>query len=174
MCGGGVYAGNAVPVFHNGGATVDNPYYASAPEALIDRNGWFTTYDFIPTAFNNANGFAVPDVATLVVNYKHSRFSITPNLTYTLGIVLRFAAFLAGLRSAVVLSESGAHAVGAWRELQRYVHDGIRFHRGARRRLHSGSVHASVRRAGQPAAAVAAHAELGGELRHQSARCRSR
>jgi outer membrane receptor protein involved in Fe transport len=85
MCGGGVYAGNAVPVFHNGGATVDNPYYASAPEALIDRNGWFTTYDFIPTAFNNANGFAVPDVATLVVNYKHSRFSVTPNLTYTSG-----------------------------------------------------------------------------------------
>jgi outer membrane receptor protein involved in Fe transport len=84
-CGSGVYAGNATPVFHNGGASIANPYYADGLQPLIDRNGWFTTYDFIPTAFNNANGFAVPDVATLVVNYKHHRFSVTPNLTYSSG-----------------------------------------------------------------------------------------
>ena len=67
ICGGGLYAGNAMPVFHqSGGAHVANPYYSGALEPLIDRNGWFTTYDVIPTAFSSANGFAVPDVATLV------------------------------------------------------------------------------------------------------------
>ncbi|MBV8722906.1 MAG: TonB-dependent receptor [Candidatus Eremiobacteraeota bacterium] len=86
LCGSGAYAGNAQPVFNNGkGVVVDNPYYNGSPQPLVDRNGWFTTYDFIPTAFNNANGFAVPNVATLIVNYKHKKFSITPNLTYTSG-----------------------------------------------------------------------------------------
>ncbi|HTX58024.1 MAG TPA: TonB-dependent receptor, partial [Verrucomicrobiae bacterium] len=85
-CGSGAYAGNAVPVFHNpGGVTVENPYYGDAAQPLIDRNGWYTTYDFIPSAFNNANGFAVPDVATLILSYKHRRFSVTPNVTYSAG-----------------------------------------------------------------------------------------
>jgi hypothetical protein len=85
-CGGGIYAGNAKPVFVNGGGVhVANPYYNAALEPLIDKNGSFTTYDVIPTAFSSANGFAVPDVATLVLNYKHDRFTITPNLTYNSG-----------------------------------------------------------------------------------------
>jgi hypothetical protein len=85
ICGGGLYAGNARPVFHNGGVSVANPYYGDALQPLIDRNAWYTPYDFIPSAFNNAQGFEVPDVATLVLNYKHGRFSVTPNLTYSSG-----------------------------------------------------------------------------------------
>ncbi|HKU80618.1 MAG TPA: TonB-dependent receptor, partial [Candidatus Tumulicola sp.] len=86
VCGGGLYDGNAVAEFHNRrGVTVANPYYHDALEPLIDKNAWFTTYDVIPTAFASANGFAVPDVATLVLSYKHNRLTITPNLTYNSG-----------------------------------------------------------------------------------------
>ncbi|MBV8373829.1 MAG: TonB-dependent receptor [Candidatus Eremiobacteraeota bacterium] len=86
ICGAGLFAGNAKPVFVNsGGAHVTNPYYSSGLQPLIDKNAWFTTYDVIPTAFSSANGFAVPNVATLVLNYKHNRFTITPNLTYNDG-----------------------------------------------------------------------------------------
>lgn len=86
ICGGGLYPGNAKPVFVNpGGVHVANPYYSGGLQPLLDRNGWFTTYDVIPTAFASANGFAVPNVATLVLNYKHDRFTITPNLTYSSG-----------------------------------------------------------------------------------------
>jgi hypothetical protein len=86
ICGGGLYAGNASPGFNNpGGVHVANPYYNAGLQPLIDKNAWFTTYDVIPTAFASANGFAVPDVATLVLNYRHGRFSITPNLTYNSG-----------------------------------------------------------------------------------------
>jgi hypothetical protein len=86
ICGGGLYGGNADPVFHNrGGARVSNPYYGDGLAPLIDKNAWFTTYDVIPTAFSSANGFAVPNVATLVLNYRHNRLSVTPNLTYSSG-----------------------------------------------------------------------------------------
>lgn len=86
VCGSGLYAGNAKSVFVNpGGVHVTNPYYNGSLQPLIDRNGWFTTYDVIPTAFSSANGFAVPNVVTLVLNYKHNRFTITPNLTYNSG-----------------------------------------------------------------------------------------
>ncbi|MGB8519257.1 MAG: TonB-dependent receptor [Candidatus Tumulicola sp.] len=86
ICGGGLYAGNSQSAFNNsGGVHVSNPYYNGTIEPLIDRNGWYTTYDVIPTAFSSANGFAVPNVATLLVNYKHNRFTVTPNLTYSSG-----------------------------------------------------------------------------------------
>jgi hypothetical protein len=86
VCGGGFYAGNAKPVFINpGGVHVANPYYRSAAQPLIDTNAWFTTYDVIPTAFSSANGFAVPNVATLVLNYRHDRLNVTPNLTLSSG-----------------------------------------------------------------------------------------
>ncbi len=86
ICGGGLYGGNATPVFVNpGGVHVGNPYYNGGLQPLIDKNAWFSTYDVIPTAFSSANGFGVPNVATLVVNYKHDRFTVTPNLTYSSG-----------------------------------------------------------------------------------------
>ncbi len=86
VCGAGLYGGNAEPGFVNaGGVHVQNPYYHASLQPLIDRNAWFTTYDVIPTAFSSANGFAVPNVATLVLNYKHNRFTVTPNLTYSSG-----------------------------------------------------------------------------------------
>ena len=39
----------------------------------------------IPSPFNAANGYEVPDVASLILNYRHGRFAVTPSLHYTDG-----------------------------------------------------------------------------------------
>jgi hypothetical protein len=63
--------------------SIANPYFSQAPQSLFDRNGSYTTYDQIPAPFNNAIGFATPFETTLILNYKHDRWSITPNFTYS-------------------------------------------------------------------------------------------
>ncbi len=82
LCG---ISGNthAMPFFNAG--AIANPYYNLAPQPLFDRNGSYTTYDQIPAPFNNALGFAVPFQTSLVVNYKHGPFAVTPSLTYSSG-----------------------------------------------------------------------------------------
>jgi hypothetical protein len=88
-CGSGKYAGNAQPKFGN----VQNPYYctsvsASCPYAiqpLFDVNGSYAPYDVIPSPFNAANGFEVPDVLNLVVNYRHDKIAVTPSLHWSGG-----------------------------------------------------------------------------------------
>jgi hypothetical protein len=97
-CGSGKYSGNAEPTFtnscgHNCSVKVRNPYYcvtvtSSCPYALqplFDVNGAYAPYDVIPSPFNAANGFDVPDVLALVVNYRHGRYAITPSLHWSSG-----------------------------------------------------------------------------------------
>ena len=73
-------------VFGNINATAPgNPYFNLAPQPLFDRNGSYEPYDLIPVPFAAANGYEVPDVATLIVNYKYNKFSITPTIAYTSG-----------------------------------------------------------------------------------------
>ena len=99
-CGSGKYAGNAQPGFTNScgrHCTVDvkNPYYcptlsSSCPYALqplFDVNGSYAPYDVIPSPFNAANGFDVPDVLALVVNYRHGRYAVTPSVHWSSGSV---------------------------------------------------------------------------------------
>jgi hypothetical protein len=85
--------GNAMPVVlntqsgtHNQGTLkIPNPYYHGVLQPLFDTGGWCTPYDVIPSAFNAANGYEVPDVASLILNYRHGRFSVTPSLHYVDG-----------------------------------------------------------------------------------------
>ncbi len=54
-----------------------NPYYGMSPQPLLDRNGWYPVgLDF---------GYLSPNVASLVVNYKRAKFTITPALTFNEG-----------------------------------------------------------------------------------------
>ncbi len=64
---------------------VANPYYNNAPQGLLDRNAWYTTYDVIPGPFAGLNGYAVPDVVSLLLNYKHDRFRATVGMNYSSG-----------------------------------------------------------------------------------------
>ncbi|MBD5655527.1 MAG: TonB-dependent receptor [Candidatus Eremiobacteraeota bacterium] len=68
-----------------GTGSIANPYYNAAPQPLMDRNGEYTPYDILPSPFQGANGYETPDVATLVLNYKHNKFAITPSFTFSSG-----------------------------------------------------------------------------------------
>ncbi len=92
-CGSGAYAGNAKTVLRNtqsgtrdqGQLKIPNPYYRDALQPLFDTSGWYTPYDVIPSPFNAANGYEVPDVASLILNYRRGRFAVTPSLHYSDG-----------------------------------------------------------------------------------------
>jgi hypothetical protein len=89
-CGSGAYPGNALPVLLNsqsgtgdqGKLKIPNPYYDQSLQPLFDTGAWYTPYDVIPSPFNAANGYEVPDVASLIVNYRHGKFAVTPSLHY--------------------------------------------------------------------------------------------
>jgi hypothetical protein len=78
-------AGGGAPTYSNGGVTIANPYYNQAPQPLFDRNAWYPTYDVIPGPFAASNGYAVPHIATLLLNYKHDRFAVTESTSFTSG-----------------------------------------------------------------------------------------
>ncbi|MGC1381014.1 MAG: TonB-dependent receptor [Candidatus Baltobacteraceae bacterium] len=92
-CGSGAYPGNAAAALANnqsgtpdqGKLQIPNPYYHGALQPLFDVNGWYTPYDVIPSPFNAANGYEVPDVASLIVNYRKAKWAITPSLHFSDG-----------------------------------------------------------------------------------------
>ncbi len=91
-CGSGAYAGYAKPFLRNtmansgaGKLEIANPYYRSALQPLMDPNGWYAPYDVIPSPFNAANGYEVPNVASLILNYRHGKLAVTPSLHYADG-----------------------------------------------------------------------------------------
>lgn len=68
-----------------GPGAVSNPYWNSAPQPLMDRAAAYPTYDVIPGPVSGENGYWTPDVATLIVNYRHGRYAITPSVNYNSG-----------------------------------------------------------------------------------------
>ncbi len=92
-CGSGAYAGNAAPTLLNtqagsqnyGKLKIPNPYYRQTLQPLFNTSAWYAPYDVIPSPFNAANGYSVPDVASLILNYRHNRFALTPSVHYANG-----------------------------------------------------------------------------------------
>jgi hypothetical protein len=80
MCG--IYGNsNASPSSLNpaSGTTVANPYYNAPARPLLDPFGSYPTYDVVPTGLQlSTASYGVPDYATLVLNYKHDKWSVTP------------------------------------------------------------------------------------------------
>lgn len=64
---------------------VVNPYYNQPAQALFADSAWYTTYDVIPAPVAGENGYAVPYVTALLLNYKHQKFSITNSWDFTSG-----------------------------------------------------------------------------------------
>ena len=73
------------PVACTTGGAIANPYFNAPLQPLMDRNAEYTPYDILPSPFQGANGYETPDVATLVLNYKHKKFAFTPSATYSSG-----------------------------------------------------------------------------------------
>ena len=66
-------------------ADIGNPYWNS-PQSQIDPNSQFPTYDIFPGGIgSSADAFGAPYVATLLLNYKHDKFAVTPSLQFAGG-----------------------------------------------------------------------------------------
>jgi hypothetical protein len=62
---------------------VANPYYNGSAQPLFDLNGAYQPYSLIPGAeTSSAFGYEVPVAATLVLNFKHDKFAVTPQFQY--------------------------------------------------------------------------------------------
>jgi len=78
-------AGQADPTCSAAG-TIANPYYKAAPQALIDPNQNFPTYDLFPGPIGSASTtYGAPYVGTLILNYKHDKWAITPSVQFVGG-----------------------------------------------------------------------------------------
>ncbi len=60
-----------------------NPYWKAPGQGLIDPGQAFPTYDIFPAGIgSSASAFGAPYTSTLVLNYKHDRWSITPSFQF--------------------------------------------------------------------------------------------
>jgi hypothetical protein len=78
-------SGTADPACASG--SIANPYWNAPPQALFNAGDGFIPYNQLPgTGVSSvASSYIIPHVATLVVNYRHNRFAITPLFQVTAG-----------------------------------------------------------------------------------------
>ncbi len=69
--------GNATPDPACGSLSIRNPYYGNALQPVFDKNGWYQTGLDFP--------YLSPHVFSLVANYRHQRFAVTPALSLSAG-----------------------------------------------------------------------------------------
>jgi Carboxypeptidase regulatory-like domain/TonB-dependent Receptor Plug Domain len=87
---------NAFPCFDpttNSGLTsctsadVANPYWNAPAQATLDPNANYEPFGTIPGAIEaNASGYEVPSSATLVLNYKHDKWAVSPQFQLQEGV----------------------------------------------------------------------------------------
>ncbi len=95
LCAAGVTAApcyqNGAPVTQASSCTagdVANPYWNAPAQGLDDPNGKYAPYTIFPNpnvGGGNYASFVAPHVATIVLNYKHDKFAITPALQFAAG-----------------------------------------------------------------------------------------
>ncbi len=65
---------------------VANPYWNSPAFSLYDPKGSYLPYSIFPAGVGTGvNAYNYPYVATLILNYKHDKFAITPSLQFQAG-----------------------------------------------------------------------------------------
>jgi hypothetical protein len=62
-----------------------NPYYDQPYQGQFSPTAWYATYDVIPGPVAAANGYWVPYVTSLLVNYKHQRLTVTNYWSFNSG-----------------------------------------------------------------------------------------
>ncbi len=90
----GVNSVNAAPCYAAGVAdstcsvagTVANPYWNAPPQALLDPSGKYLPYSTIPGGIGTGvNAYTYPYVATLILQWRHKKFAITPSFQWVAG-----------------------------------------------------------------------------------------
>ncbi|MBV8072706.1 MAG: TonB-dependent receptor, partial [Acidobacteriaceae bacterium] len=71
----------------NVGTAATNPWFVAPAQPLLSRTGTYAPYDLVPVPYAGANGYEVPDVATLVLNYKYNKWNFAPTFAYSAGTV---------------------------------------------------------------------------------------
>ncbi len=67
--------------------TIQNPYYNSSPQGLLDPGGWYNPYTtaIAPNLFAGDASYISPWVSSLILNYRHDRLAITPSFVFQSG-----------------------------------------------------------------------------------------
>lgn len=81
----GSYSSGAGTNNCNQPGVIVNPYYGNPAQPLFDPGAWYTTYDVIPGPVSGENGYAVPYVTTLLLNYKRDKFTVTNTWNFNSG-----------------------------------------------------------------------------------------
>ncbi|MBV8637090.1 MAG: TonB-dependent receptor, partial [Candidatus Eremiobacteraeota bacterium] len=67
-------------------ADYGNPYWNASVQSLINPSQPFPTYDIFPAGIGSSDSaFGAPYVGTLVLNYRHDKWAITPSLQFQAG-----------------------------------------------------------------------------------------
>jgi hypothetical protein len=75
-----------VPVYTCGPGDIANPYWNAPVQSLLDPGARYLPYTIFPASIGTGdNAFNYPYVTTLIFNFKHNRFAITPSLQFTAG-----------------------------------------------------------------------------------------
>ncbi|HEY1653631.1 MAG TPA: TonB-dependent receptor [Candidatus Tumulicola sp.] len=79
------YSTAGVAVYHCTAADIGNPYWNN-PQPMIDPGTAFPTFDIFPGGIGSAGAaYGVPYAASLVLNYKHDKWAVTPSLSFAGG-----------------------------------------------------------------------------------------
>jgi hypothetical protein len=94
MCGSTTNGLAAAPCYRPGGkpdptcraGDIANPYWRSPAFGLFDPTAPYLPYSVFPGPIGSGvNAFNYPYVATLILNYKHDKFAVTPSFQYVAG-----------------------------------------------------------------------------------------
>ena len=84
------YDATGVPAACSAG-TIANPYWNAPVQGLFDPGASYVAYNQLPGAgpgpgvASVGSSYIIPHVATLLLNYKHARFTVTPSLQFSAG-----------------------------------------------------------------------------------------
>lgn len=80
------YTTTGVPENSCKGGDVANPYWRSPAFSLLDPTASYLPFSIFPGPVGSGvNAYNFPYVATLILNYRHNRFTITPSLQFVAG-----------------------------------------------------------------------------------------
>jgi hypothetical protein len=70
-----------------GAGQVSNPYFSAPAQSLLDPNGWYAPPSdvAIPGVNTGLGLYDIPWVTSLILNYRHDKFAVTPSLQLSTG-----------------------------------------------------------------------------------------
>jgi hypothetical protein len=96
-------------------SSILNPYYNSPAQQHFDPNGWYPQglYTLLPGYSIDPVFYNSPYVATLVLNYRHQKFAITPSVQLQAGAPYGAPLDVAGIDPRVCAANQGTTGVAA-------------------------------------------------------------